>query len=316
MSAYCENGNCEEALAVEHRGRAGLWISPALFAAALWLVSCGERTQDMDLRMFEAATAQEEELIRGRETYMVYCVGCHGPQGDGKGPAAEFLSPRPRDFTKGTFKYAAVAAGELVRDDDLIRALNHGLPGSSMPRWNLLDETAKKSLVAYIKTFSSRFANERPGQPLPIAPDPFGDPVSESEALARGKTVYHGLAGCYNCHPAYATHDEIRTAAATMGSAVPEAFSDSLYREKPKVSDVWGDTTRPPDFTRRRLSNGNTVDDLYRVIQAGVGGTAMPTWYGVLEPRDIWAMAHYVRYMNLMRGAPAGDSLRQSYGIR
>lgn len=293
------------------------WMAaPTFVAAAIWLTSCGEQTPNMDKEMFSAATAQEEELIRGREAYMIYCVGCHGPQGDGKGPAAEFLKPAPRDFTKGTFKYASVAAGELVRDDDLIRSLNHGLPGSSMPRWNLLNETDKRALVAYIKTFSSRFVYERPGQPLPIAADPFGDPSSEAEALERGKTVYHGYAGCYNCHPAYATHDEMRAAAETMGSVVPTAFSDSLYFEKPKISDTWGDTIRPPDFTRRRLSNGNTLDDLYRVIQAGVGGTAMPTWYGVLEPRDIWAMAHYVRHLNMVRGTPAEDSLRQLYGIR
>lgn len=293
------------------------WLVPLLLiATAFWLTSCGERTPNMDQEMFTATTAQQEELIRGRENYMVYCVGCHGPQGDGKGPAAEFLNPRPRDFTKGTFKYASVAAGELVRDDDLIRALNHGLPGSSMPRWNLLNETDKRALVAYIKTFSPRFVYERPGQPLPIAPDPYGDPAMESDALERGKTVYHGFAGCYNCHPAYATHDEIKSAAATMGSVVPIGFSDSLYYEKPKISDTWGDTIRPPDFTRRRLSNGNTLDDLYRVIQAGVGGTAMPTWYGVLETQDLWAMAHYVRHLNMLRGTPAGDSLRQSYGIR
>lgn len=297
-------------------GAARRMAAPILIGTAIWLTSCGEQTPNMDQEMFTATTVQQEELIRGREAYMVYCVGCHGPQGDGKGPAAEFLKPAPRDFTKGTFKYASVAAGELVRDEDLIRSLNHGLPGSSMPRWNLLNETDKNALVAYIKTFSSRFVYERPGQPLPIAPDPFGDPAYELDALERGKIVYHGFAGCYNCHPAYATHDEIKNSAAIMGSVIPEGFSDSLYAEKPKISDTWGDTIRPPDFTRRRLSNGNTLDDLYRVIQAGVGGTAMPTWYGVLEPADVWAMAHYVRHLNMMRGTPAEDSVRQLYGIR
>ena len=79
------------------------WMAaPTIVAAAVWLTSCGEQTPNMDKEMFTAATAQEEELIRGREAYMVYCVGCHGPQGDGKGPAAEFLKPELRIHTRAT----------------------------------------------------------------------------------------------------------------------------------------------------------------------------------------------------------------------
>ena len=55
-----------------------------------YLTGCGERTPDMDMAMFRAHTESEAVLIQGREAYLTYCVGCHGVNGDGKGPAAEF----------------------------------------------------------------------------------------------------------------------------------------------------------------------------------------------------------------------------------
>jgi len=39
-----------------------------------------------------------ENLLRGKEIFLERCVGCHGPKGDGKGPAARFLSPTPLPF--------------------------------------------------------------------------------------------------------------------------------------------------------------------------------------------------------------------------
>ena len=291
-----------------------LLLLTVLFGTAIGLVACGERTTDMDIQMFHAKTVQEGELIRGREAYMVYCVGCHGESGDGDGPAATFLDPKPRDFTKGTYKYTGVASGDLARDEDLLLTLNRGLPASSMPTWKLIDEATKLALVRYVKGFSPWYADGEEGYELPVAPNPWRD--DPDGAIARGNVVYHGLAGCYKCHPAYTTHDDIRAAAVSMETLPPEEFPADLYQEKLKFSDTWQFDVRPPDFTRRLLTNGNELPDLFRVIQSGVGGTAMPTWAGILEPNDIWAMSYYVRSLSLMRGTPEGDKLRKELGIR
>lgn len=40
-----------------------------------------------------------ENLLRGKIVFQERCVGCHGIKGDGNGPAAEFLMPKPFDFT-------------------------------------------------------------------------------------------------------------------------------------------------------------------------------------------------------------------------
>ena len=39
----------------------------------------------------------EENLSRGKQVFLERCVGCHGPQGDGTGPGAKFMSPPPAD---------------------------------------------------------------------------------------------------------------------------------------------------------------------------------------------------------------------------
>jgi len=61
------------------------------------------------------------------------CAWCHGKDGRGDGPAAfsiaKYLSPRPRDLTRGRFELRSTASGELPTDEDLLCTLEHGIPG-------------------------------------------------------------------------------------------------------------------------------------------------------------------------------------------
>ena len=49
--------------------------------------------------------AQLDSESRAVEIYAQRCMGCHGANGDGLGPAAERLNPPPRDFTLGLYKF-------------------------------------------------------------------------------------------------------------------------------------------------------------------------------------------------------------------
>lgn len=40
----------------------------------------------------------DDNLLRGKETYLQRCAGCHGVNGTGDGPAAQFLAPKPFNF--------------------------------------------------------------------------------------------------------------------------------------------------------------------------------------------------------------------------
>ena len=43
--------------------------------------------------------ADAASLSRGKRIFQDYCINCHGPVGDGQGPAAKFLMPPPLNFT-------------------------------------------------------------------------------------------------------------------------------------------------------------------------------------------------------------------------
>jgi cytochrome c oxidase cbb3-type subunit 2 len=70
----------------------------------------------------------EQNLLRGKETFLDRCVGCHGVAGDGKGPAAKFMSPAPADFTDAD---DACCGGDTGPGDFYYRILR-GWPGTAM----------------------------------------------------------------------------------------------------------------------------------------------------------------------------------------
>jgi cytochrome c oxidase cbb3-type subunit II len=70
----------------------------------------------------------DENLLRGKEIFLERCVGCHGPKGDGKGPAASFLDPPPLPFDD---KDDQCCGGDTGPGDFYYRVLR-GWPGTAM----------------------------------------------------------------------------------------------------------------------------------------------------------------------------------------
>jgi cytochrome c oxidase cbb3-type subunit 2 len=161
----------------------------------------------------------QDVLALGREVYAARCVGCHGEDGDGNGPAATFLSPRPRDFTLGVFKFRSTPSGSLPTDGDLYRTVTRGLRSTAMPTWHELPDRDRLAVVAFIKTFSSRFKDE---QPTPATA--FGNPPrATAELVARGKDLY-AKAQCSQCHG---------------GEGRGDGFTRSRFKGGSKVSDIF-----------------------------------------------------------------------------
>ena len=65
--------------------------------------------------------------------YQARCAVCHGVEGRGDGLAAALLSPRPSDFTAGTYKFRVTPTGTLPQLWELVNTINDGLRGTSMP---------------------------------------------------------------------------------------------------------------------------------------------------------------------------------------
>jgi len=249
-------------------------------------------------------------LTAGEKAYIQYCRSCHGDKGDGKGPAARGLRPPPRDFTLGVFKFASVPAGTLPLDEDLRRIVREGLHGTAMLDWDGIPEPKLQEIIQYIKTFSPRWQEEEPGEPIPRSPDPWSGRVAE--AAQRGKRLYHGLARCDGCHPAYAPKQFIYEATKELAGSPVTDFRKDMYLPELKESD-FGVNILPPDFTFHELRSirpEHRLEDLHRVISAGVGGTAMPTWSGSLPEKDIWAMVHFVDSLVALKGREQGRRWR------
>ena len=64
-------------------------------------------------------------LQRGHRIYQYFCIGCHGPIGDGMGPAQPHLYPPPLNFT--------VLKGREISGGILYYQIMNGITGTAMP---------------------------------------------------------------------------------------------------------------------------------------------------------------------------------------
>ena len=107
--------------------------------------------------------ATPELVAKGKVVYEKRCGFCHGEKGDGNGPVADYLHPRPRDFTKGLYKFRTTKTGESPTDEDIFRTVSLGAPGTGMPAWAegtfRLPEDELWQVVFYIKSFFEDFAD-------------------------------------------------------------------------------------------------------------------------------------------------------------
>lgn len=69
--------------------------------------------------------ATEAGLARGEKIYQDFCFGCHGPVGDGMGPAQPYLYPPPLNFT--ILKDRGISGGIIYYQ------IMNGITGTAMP---------------------------------------------------------------------------------------------------------------------------------------------------------------------------------------
>lgn len=282
-------------------------VRPFGFAliSMLALGACDSQTFDSPQKL-GGKWVSKRTLNLGHDTYMNYCMQCHGVSGEGNGPASIGLSPQPRNFKQGIYKFASVPSGELPTDADLKKVIRYGLRGTPMLPWDISDERLE-AVVQYIKTFSPVWKTQVAGTPQTKTPDPWGAAKAD-EAIALGKKVYHGMAQCYSCHPSFAPLNEVADASKEMtGNAVQQ------MRVDPQLSILqdssYGHKYMPPDFTKSDIRTGGDIESLYQVIGAGVGGTSMPAWKNLLSAtgdeaesdKRLWAVAYYVNSLHKLK---------------
>jgi putative heme-binding domain-containing protein len=111
------------------------------------------------------------DIAEGGRLYRANCVLCHGPDGD-QIPGI--------DLGHSKFRQA-------YSEDDLIKIIQDGIPGTAMPPHNLQDFQAG-TIVAYLRSMATA-----------------GRTVSGNGDAARGKVVFERKGACMGCHRVGAT---------------------------------------------------------------------------------------------------------------
>lgn len=210
----------------------------------------------------------------GKMLYRRFCIGCHGPDGNGQGMNAQWIDPQPRDFTEATFKCRSTPTGTLPTDEDLYNAITRGFVDTNMPSWRPLNPQQRADLVAFIKTWSPRWAKEKPGASLNIPPE---TPIT-IESILHGRELFQKLE-CWKCHG-------------------PEGHADGPSAAT--LTDSKGNPIKPFNFsTGDRFMCGNTNRDLYRIFMTGLDGSPMPSFADVIQPNDAWDLVHFLRTLQV-----------------
>jgi len=88
-----------------------------------------------------------EAIAHGAELFAQNCVSCHGPKGEGDGPAGQNLSPRPRNLVEGHWKYGGTRLG-------IMQVLTNGSPGTAMQSYSYLALNDRWSLVHFVRSIT------------------------------------------------------------------------------------------------------------------------------------------------------------------
>jgi mono/diheme cytochrome c family protein len=213
----------------------------------------------------------EKDARMGKPLYVRECAGCHGERGDGKGPAAAFLDPKPRNFLAKLFKLRTTE-GQVPATADVLRTIERGLPGSAMPSFAFLAPEERDRIAAYVLDLADALDT-----PEPPVVDPGTPPAATAESVARGKAIYEHVQ-CGACHG-------------------PRGRGDG-----PSAANLRDDDGNPipvRDFTGGQFRGGGEREDLYYRFVTGMDGTPMPAFRDQIQGADRWALVDFVRSLRV-----------------
>ena len=256
-----------------------------------------------DLKLLGGTPEEEQQLKRGAAVYRHYCQQCHGVTGDGDGPAAAYLTPRPRDYRRGIFKFTSTPYGSKPRREDLLRTIEHGVTGTSMPSFRLLPKRDLEAVLDYVLALTHRGELE---QQLIVQADAEGELNDEAvDELVQG-IIDRWKSARDNVVEPETKMPPVTEASIAAGAAVfqkRECFKchgrdgrGGLAGGIEVGNDAWGRKDPAADLTSGMLHGGQAPLDVYRRISSGINGTPMPAFKESFanEPEAIWQLTQYV----------------------
>lgn len=243
--------------------------------------------------------APEGAAARGQVVYEEWCIGCHGTSGRGDGQAAEWLDPKPRSFQSGRFKFRSTPNGAPPLVSDLVKTINCGLPGSSMPGFPLLPEVDKRDVAEFVLHLMAigrvnkevRYLVEQEGESLDdIRRDQLDDLKADALAsMARDAK-----------HVAIPAEPPVTQASLELGREIYQENCAACHGDDGRgygpssfTMRDWKDSeVLPRDFTEGVFRAGGTPRDIFVRMRTGITGTPMPSIDRSDE--ELWALTHFV----------------------
>lgn len=216
-------------------------------------------------------------LDEGKKLYEVRCLLCHGENGDGKGLVGiirraekngRVLEIYPRDLTMGVYRFRTTSTGCLPDDKDLTDIISKGVPRSFMPAHNEIPDKEKEAIKEYIKTFSFRFEEEDPCDPIAVEKPLW---IGSADSIEKGKKIYQDMK-CGECH-------------GYKGKGDGPKSND--------LKDDWGKQILPFNFATGDLKRGSSAENVYITFTTGLDGTGMPSYEDSLNEDDRWHLVSY-----------------------
>ncbi len=230
-----------------------------------------------------AASNRELEIL-GEQVFLTYCAACHGRTGRGDGPNAKRLATRPRDYSRGAFRFRSTPSGEPPTAADLFRTVTGGLLGTPMMAFADLPEEQRWGVVQHVRTLSPVFARPRVAAPL-ILPQTPAD-LDTTASRSSGRDTYARLR-CGDCH------------GPNMRGDGPAAAA---------LRDTEGRPLPVPDYSRKPYKYGSDAQLLYRSLVTGLDGTPMPSYAEAASPAELWSVVAFLREVRGVRGVRVGPA--------
>ncbi len=219
----------------------------------------------------------------GSQLYRDNCARCHGQDGNGI-PGV--------DFRTGQFRRPST-------DDDLMRIIAGGIPGTAMSPSSLPD-AARRSLVDFLRSM----------------PNSAGASAGGGDA-ARGRTVFEGQGGCTSCHRANGkgsrTGPDLGDAGSNRRAAdIERSILNPNAAILPQNRTVRATAADGSTITGRRLNEDTDtiqlIDDRERLVSLSkatlreftvLKTSPMPSFQGKLTPQEL---ADVIAYLLSLKG--------------
>lgn len=249
-------------------------------------------------------------LRRGSAVYARHCEACHGVSGDGNGQVAEYLSPRPRDYRRGIFKFTSMPYGAKPRRSDLMRTVQRGVTGTSMPSFDTLYPDDLEAVVDYVLVLTHR--GELEGELVLLAED------EEEINPEYMDEIIEELLNRWDADPG-TTVQPVSTMPPMTEASVRAGHKLFLKHACNKChgkdgrggskggveigNDAWGNSAAAADLTSGMFRGGPRPLDIYRRIHAGINGTPMPSFAAMFanNPEQVWQLVHFIEDLGQRR---------------